>query len=66
MTWKFNISCSHKYSELFFFVSALNESVHLIQGIGGVAYGYKCDLADRENVYKVAKKTQDEVGNVSI
>lgn len=44
----------------------MDETVHLIKGIGGVAYGYKCDLANRENVYTIAKKTQEDVGDVSI
>lgn len=44
----------------------LEETVSLVKGIGGNAYGFKCDLADKEDVYKVAKKTQQEVGDVTI
>lgn len=51
---------------IFSFVAALDETVHLIKGLGGVAYAYKCDLADRDDVYRIAKKTEEEVGNVSI
>lgn len=51
---------------MYLFVLALEETVHLIKGIGGVAHAYKCDLADKNDVYRIAKKTQDEVGNVNI
>lgn len=44
----------------------MDETVNLIKGLGGVAYSYKCDIADRDDVYNVAKKTQEDVGNVSI
>ncbi|XP_057655949.1 estradiol 17-beta-dehydrogenase 11-like [Diorhabda carinulata] len=44
----------------------IEETVNLVKGVGGKAYGYKCNIADRKNVYEVAKKTQDEVGDVSV
>ncbi|KAG5886616.1 hypothetical protein JTB14_037392 [Gonioctena quinquepunctata] len=44
----------------------VEETVGLVKGIGGKAYGYKCDLADNDDVYRVAKKTQEEVGDVTI
>ncbi|CAH1283561.1 unnamed protein product [Diabrotica balteata] len=45
---------------------AVEETVGLVKGVGGKAYGYKCDLADKEDVYRVAKKTQEDIGDVSI
>lgn len=47
------------------FVTGLDETVGLVKGIGGKVYAFKCDLADREDVYRIAKKTQEEVGDVS-
>lgn len=38
----------------------------LVKGIGGTIFGYKCDLANRQNVYEVAKRTQNDVGDVNI
>lgn len=37
----------------------------LVEGIGGTVYGYQCNLADREDVYKVAERTRNEAGDVS-
>lgn len=45
---------------------ALEESIDLVKGIGGKAYAYKCDLADKDDVYRIAKQTQEEVGDVTI
>lgn len=50
---------------LFFFFVAIEETVKLVEGVGGKCYGYKCDLADKEDVYKIAKKTTQETGDVS-
>ncbi|XP_044272425.1 estradiol 17-beta-dehydrogenase 11 [Tribolium madens] len=47
-------------------VKAVEETVELVKGIGGVAYGFKCDLADKEDVYKIANTTRQEVGEVTI
>lgn len=44
----------------------LEETVSLVKGIGGKVFAFKCDLANREDVYKVAKKTQEEVGDITI
>ncbi|RZB39963.1 estradiol 17-beta-dehydrogenase 11, partial [Asbolus verrucosus] len=44
----------------------VEETVNLVKGIGGVAYGFKCDLADKEDVYKIASLTRQEVGEVTI
>lgn len=38
----------------------------LIKANGGEATGYKVDLCDKENVYAVAKRTIEEVGEVSL
>lgn len=45
---------------------AIEETVKLVDGVGGKAFGYKCDLCDRNDVYKVAKKTVEEAGDVTI
>lgn len=36
----------------------------LVKGIGGKCYGYIVDLASREDIYRVAKKVEQEVGKV--
>lgn len=58
--WEVGIS-----NKFLFFFAGVEETVGLVKGIGGKAYGYKCDLSDKEDVYRVAKKTQQEVGDVS-
>lgn len=45
-------------------VSGLEDAVKLVKGIGGKCYGYVVDLASREDIYRVAKKVEDEVGRV--
>ncbi|KAF5291452.1 hypothetical protein FQR65_LT01763 [Abscondita terminalis] len=47
-------------------LQGIEESVKSIQAAGGKAYGYKCDLTDREDVYAVASKVTEEVGQVTI
>ncbi|XP_050298763.1 estradiol 17-beta-dehydrogenase 11-like [Anthonomus grandis grandis] len=47
-------------------VEGLNETVSLVKGIGGIAYGYRCDLSDKDDVYRVARKTKQEVGDVTL
>lgn len=47
-----------------FFVLGLEDTVKLVKGIGGKCYGYVVDLASREDIYRVAKKVEDEVGRV--
>nr|XP_022916264.1 estradiol 17-beta-dehydrogenase 11-like [Onthophagus taurus]XP_022916265.1 estradiol 17-beta-dehydrogenase 11-like [Onthophagus taurus] len=44
----------------------IKETVKMVQGDGGKAYGYKCDLTNREDVYKVAEKIFVDVGEVTI
>ncbi|KAJ8946337.1 hypothetical protein NQ318_004227 [Aromia moschata] len=44
----------------------LEETVNLVKGIGGKVVAFKCDLADSEDVYRIAKKTQEAVGDVTI
>ncbi|XP_011497529.1 PREDICTED: short-chain dehydrogenase/reductase family 16C member 6-like [Ceratosolen solmsi marchali] len=44
----------------------LNETVKMIQAMGGTCYGYVCDLCNREDVYKQASRLTKEVGRVSI
>lgn len=36
-----------------------------IRKAGGKCYTYCCDIADKEEVYRIAKIVQIEVGNVS-
>ncbi|XP_030751720.1 estradiol 17-beta-dehydrogenase 11-like [Sitophilus oryzae] len=47
-------------------VQGLEETISLVKGIGGVAYGYKCDLSNREDIYRVAKQTRKEIGDVTL
>ncbi|CAH1115975.1 unnamed protein product [Phaedon cochleariae] len=47
-------------------IKGVEETVGLVKGLGGKAYGFECNLADKDDVYRVAKKTQQEVGNVNI
>lgn len=54
------------YLPILLFVTGVEATVNLVKGIGGKAFGYKCDLSNNEDVYKVAKQTQTEVGDVSI
>lgn len=44
----------------------MEETVKLIKANGGFAKGYKVDLCKREDVYRVAQQTIDEIGEVSI
>lgn len=37
-----------------------------IETAGGVAHSYKCNLRDRNEIYKTAKKVREEVGEVSL
>ena len=37
-----------------------------IEAAGGVAHFYECNLRDRNEVYKMAKKVREEVGEVSL
>ncbi|XP_076292024.1 short-chain dehydrogenase/reductase family 16C member 6-like isoform X3 [Lasioglossum baleicum] len=44
-----------------------DETVEEIKQLGGVkAYGYKCDVSKRDEVFKVAQKVKEEVGDVTI
>lgn len=43
------------------------ETLKEIKKIGGAnAYAYKCDVTNREEVFKLAEKVKEEVGNVTI
>lgn len=42
------------------------ETGRMVRSLGAKAYVYKCDVADRDNVYKLAKDVEKEVGRVSI
>ncbi|GJQ74177.1 hypothetical protein Trydic_g10018, partial [Trypoxylus dichotomus] len=41
---------------------ALKETVQQVEQQGGKAYAYKCDITNREDVYKTAERTVREVG----
>lgn len=49
-----------------YFFTGVEETVELVKSNGGDIRGYKCDLSNRQNVYEIAKKTKQEVGDVSI
>ncbi|KAF5270699.1 hypothetical protein FQA39_LY01437 [Lamprigera yunnana] len=38
----------------------------MVKASGGVAYGYRCDLTNREEIYKVAESVTKEIGQVTI
>uniref|UniRef100_A0A182TRN4 INB domain-containing protein n=1 Tax=Anopheles melas TaxID=34690 RepID=A0A182TRN4_9DIPT len=42
----------------------LDDSVKLIQSLGGLCKGYKVDISNKEEVYKYAKIIQEEIGDV--
>ncbi|XP_076244046.1 short-chain dehydrogenase/reductase family 16C member 6-like isoform X2 [Calliopsis andreniformis] len=43
------------------------ETVNEIKGMGATkAYAYKCDVSNREEVFKMAERVKEEVGNVTI
>ncbi|XP_014480780.1 PREDICTED: estradiol 17-beta-dehydrogenase 11 [Dinoponera quadriceps] len=44
----------------------LAEAAEEIRKTGGMCYTYCCDIADKEEVYRTAKATKIEVGNVSL
>lgn len=44
----------------------MEETCSEIKTSGGKIHGYKCDLSNREDVYRIATVTQREVGHVSI
>ncbi|XP_022823183.1 estradiol 17-beta-dehydrogenase 11-like [Spodoptera litura] len=44
----------------------LEDTVKLVKGIGGKCYGYVVDLASKEDIYRVAKKVEEEVGRVNL
>ena len=37
-----------------------------IEAAGGVAHFYKCNVRERHEIYKTAKKVREEVGEVSL
>ncbi|XP_043264380.1 short-chain dehydrogenase/reductase family 16C member 6-like isoform X3 [Colletes gigas] len=44
-----------------------NETVNEIEQMGGTkAHGYKCDVSKREEVFSIAEKVREEVGDVTI
>ena len=44
-----------------------NEAVaYEIQQLGLTAHGYRCDCSKREEIYKVARRVTEEVGDVTI
>jgi all-trans-retinol dehydrogenase (NAD+) len=45
---------------------ANEQTVNEIKQSGGKAHSFKCDLSKRENVYEVAERVKQEVGNPSI
>lgn len=45
---------------------ANNETVKQITSEGGKAYGYKCDIRNRQDVYRVAEQVKKDVGQITI
>lgn len=50
----------------FFIVTALKGTADELQAEGFYCHTYLVDIADREQVYEVAKKVKQEVGDVNI
>ncbi|XP_029667510.1 estradiol 17-beta-dehydrogenase 11-like isoform X2 [Formica exsecta] len=46
--------------------NGLTEVAEEIKKVGGKCYTYCCDIADKEEIYRIAKVIQIEVGNVSM
>lgn len=44
----------------------MEETVQKIREDGGKCWSYYCDITNREEVYRVAKTVQIEVGSVSV
>ncbi|XP_068617691.1 estradiol 17-beta-dehydrogenase 11-like [Battus philenor] len=44
----------------------LEDTVKLVKGIGGKCHGYVVDLANRDDIYRVAKTVHKEVGRVNL
>ena len=44
----------------------LDETVQKLKEGGVQAWGYTCDVSDRETIYEVAERVKSEVGEVSI
>ncbi|XP_046396050.1 short-chain dehydrogenase/reductase family 16C member 6-like isoform X2 [Ischnura elegans] len=42
------------------------ETANIIKSSGGRAFSFKCDIANREDIYQTAKKVKEEVGTVRI
>lgn len=53
-----NCLCLNKFS-------GLENTVQEIRRDGGKCWGYYCDITSREEVYRLAKTVQIEVGSVS-
>ncbi|XP_023937106.2 short-chain dehydrogenase/reductase family 16C member 6 [Bicyclus anynana] len=44
----------------------LEDTVKLVKGVGGKCFGYVVDLTKRDDIYRVGKQVNEEVGRVSI
>jgi all-trans-retinol dehydrogenase (NAD+) len=58
----------NRFTNLFFIFSttALNGTVEALNNEGFRCSSYLVDVSDRENVYAVAQKVKDDIGNVDI
>lgn len=64
MVHKFTDVETHHSLQYVFVLAGLEETVNLVKGIGGTAYAFKCDIADKDDVYRAADITRKEVGDV--
>ncbi|XP_045775215.1 short-chain dehydrogenase/reductase family 16C member 6-like [Maniola jurtina] len=44
----------------------LDDTVKLVKGVGGKCFGYIVDLTKRDDIYRVAKQVDQDVGKVSL
>ncbi|XP_066250531.1 epidermal retinol dehydrogenase 2-like [Euwallacea similis] len=47
-------------------VQGVEETKKLVTDVGGTVYGYKCDVSNEDDVYRVAKQTSQVAGDITI
>lgn len=50
---------------IFYEISGLESTVQEIRHNGGKCWGYYCDITNKEEIYRIAKTVQIEVGSVN-
>ncbi|KAL1498163.1 hypothetical protein ABEB36_009005 [Hypothenemus hampei] len=47
-------------------VQGIDETIAMVKDAGGSAVGYKCDVSNKDDVYRVARQIRQDVGNVTL